>query len=245
MSQIVTGTPLVSSEAEQLRMGLASISAELGRGELLPSTPTRENEISAFLQRLRAVLQTAPKAAWPRLAIAFNDDQVDSKLWLLERSRETMDLSGRRVLILGAWYGVLALLMERLIPESPAEVHCIDIDEPVCDVAITVLSVLSRRPEVRRADMMELDYTALSAGCETVFINTSCEHLADFPGWRRKIPSGARVVLQSNDHRGCPEHVSCVPDLDAFEEQARLAAIDYRGALPLKNFRRFMLIGRA
>ena len=245
MAYIVSAKPLVNLETEQLRTGLAAISAELDRGELQQSAGTDTIGTAAFLETLRATLRTAPKSAWPRLAIAFNEDQIESKMWLLERVSETLDFAGRRVVILGAWYGVLAMLMERLISDVPAEVQCIDIDEPACDVATRLLSVLSPDTEVRHADMMQLDYRALSAGRDTIFVNTSGEHLIDFPGWRRRVPAGARLVLQSNDHRGCPEHVSCVPDLDAFEREARLSRIDYRGKLALKRFHRFMLIGEA
>jgi hypothetical protein len=231
--------PLVNPEAARLASG----SPDLGRVNwqgLLPSSPP-----TAFLASLRAILEATPKAAWPRLATAFNDDQVESKLWLAEHLGAAIGLSQHRVVILGAWYGVLALMMDRVMPRPPAHVLCIDIDEATCDLAIRVLSVLSPRPEVRQADMMKIDYTEVSAERPTVFINTSCEHLPDFAGWRQRVPSGAYLVLQSNNHLGCSEHVNCVPDLSAFEQQARLSHVDYRGTLSLRHFERFMLVGRA
>lgn len=239
------GDPPANPDAADLRLELSKISLDLQAGELRRLEPAPTSNSAGFVTAIREVLAASPKSAWPRLAISFNEDQVESKLWLLEHVSEAVDLSEHRVVILGAWYGLLALMMDRLIPSPPAEVVCIDIDEGVCQRARQLLSVLPVPPAVLRADMMELDYQELSARRPTVFVNTSCEHLPDFPGWRARVPAGARLVLQSNDHVGCPEHVSCVPDLAAFERQARLSAIDYKGTLRLKRFRRFMLVGRA
>jgi hypothetical protein len=135
--------------------------------------------------------------------------------------------------------------MDRLLPRRTAGIQCIDIDEGTCAIATQVLSILSPPPQVVRADMMELDYAALHAERPTLFINTSCEHLPDFAGWRGRIPAGARLVLQNNNHLGCSEHVNCVGDVDGLEQQARLSQVDYRGTLPLQHFQRFMVIGRA
>jgi len=240
----ISETP--AAAAEQLRLGLARISDELQTGALLPVDAGASSSTEApFLNRLRHVLLAEPPTAWPRLSISFNEDQVDSKLWLLRHFPEAANLAEHRVVILGAWYGLLALMLYRLMPHPPAEMCCIDIDEETCALATRVLSVLPSPPEVHEQDMLTIDYAALSHGRPTIFVNTSCEHLFDFAAWRARIPSGTRLVLQSNNHVGCPEHVGCVPDLETFESAAHLASVDYRGVLMLKHFKRFMLIGRA
>ena len=231
-------------DPEALRAALARISRELGAGELSTLDAERASSPTASIRRLRAVLADAPKAAWPRLAIAFNADQVDSKLWLIEELSRTVDLAGHRVVILGAWFGVLALMMSEVMPRAPAAFVCIDIDPAVCALATRMLAVVSPPTEVRCADMLEVDYRQLSAGRPTIFVNTSCEHLADFAGWRKRVPAGAALVIQSNDHWGCPEHVNCVPDAEAFARQAHLSHTDFCGTLRLARFSRFMLIGR-
>jgi hypothetical protein len=231
--------PLANPEAERLRIGMADLSAELRAGVL------QHSSVDGFFDALRDVLEPMPKTAWPRLSVAFNDDQIESKLWLVERLEAMPDLAGSRVMILGAWYGVLAMLMDRLLVQRPAEVQCVDIDDGTCAIAAKVLSILSPPPAVVRADMMELDYAAICAERPTIFINTSCEHLPDFSGWRARIPAGARLVLQNNNHLGCSEHVNCVANLDGLKQQARLSHIDDGGTLPLQRFQRFMIIGRA
>lgn len=235
----------MTSETVELRSELLALSAELRAGTLAESRAGTSTGMQGFVGPLRRVLRGIPQDSWPRLAISFNEDQVDSKLWLIDRLPEAIDLPSQRVVILGAWFGLLALMLHRLAPRPPAEVVCVDIDEGVCSRARQVLSVLPVPPRVLPADMLGLDYRALGEGRPTLFVNTSCEHLHDFDGWRSRIPAGARLVLQSNDHAGCSEHVNWVPSLEAFEAQARLAEVEFRGTLPLEVFQRFMLIGRA
>jgi hypothetical protein len=233
---------LVAEDVESLRTALASISNGLRAGSLPSFAPAPH--LSA-LGALCDVLEDMPRSSWPRLATSFNEDQVESKLWLLHSLPEATSLGARRIVVLGAWYGLLAMMLEWLMPQRPLSVCCIDIDEDTCATARRVVSVLPSPPAVRCADMLAIDYQALRGEGQTIFVNTSCEHLTDFDAWRARIPGGTRLVLQSNNHTGCPEHVSCVPDLEAFERQARLAQIDFRGVLALKHFNRFMLIGHA
>ena len=104
------------------------------------------------------------------------------------------------------------------------------------------------------SDMRELVYpdprlagTRVDSGAESgpdLVINTSCEHLEDFAGWYRRIPGGTLLALQSNDNFDCEEHTNCVADLGELRTQAPLVEELFAGDLPLKRYRRFMLIGR-
>ena len=194
------------TDIDRLRAEFAQLSAELQSGELqsdglqpgeLLAGDLRAQPRSAtwafapLMQSIRRVLTATPTSAWPRLAISFNDDQIESKLWLLERF-PTLEPSGR-VVILGAWFGLLAILLDRLSPSPPAHMLCVDIDDEVCAVASRLLSVLPTPPAVLCADMMTLDYEALSAAGPTVFVNTSCEHLPDVAGW----PTACRLARSS------------------------------------------------
>lgn len=244
MSGVSQTQPSANRDVEYLRRELYKISAELGAGTLARTAATHSRH-APFIDSIRETLETVPKEAWPRLAVSFNEDQVESKLWLLEHLSVLGDLSEHRVVILGAWFGLLVMIIEQLSDRPPKEMCCVDVDEGVCALASRLLSVLSNPPTVLRVDMLALDHHAVSAGRPTIFINTSCEHLADFAGWRARVPAGSALVLQSNNHRGCSEHVNCVDDLTAFEQQARLSNVAYRGTLPLRHFTRFMVMGTA
>jgi hypothetical protein len=76
-----------------VREELLSISEALRHGAF--ETPRRRptDEQLAFIDPLRELLREAPADAWPRLAVSFNADQVDSKLWLLEQLARVVDLT--------------------------------------------------------------------------------------------------------------------------------------------------------
>lgn len=229
------------SDPEQVRSGFARLSNELGSGELVAKLVPVPDEIPG----LRACLLEAPKTDWRRLGIALNRDQVESKIWLVEELTKVVDPSAVRFVVLGAWYGIFSFILHAMVERPPREIVCVDIDEGACRIARQLACLLSPQPKIVRADMLEINYTELSAGRPTVFVNTSCEHLGEFSRWRAQVPNGSFLVLQSNDHRGCSEHVNCVSSLEEFEQQALLSRIDFGGSLRLERFQRFMLIGRA
>lgn len=180
----------------------------------------------------------------PELWIAFNHKQIASKRWLVEALAQTLPAPAGPVWVLGAWYGVLGALLlddERLaIPE----IVSLDIDPSCAPIAekLNRRHVRDGRFRAVTNDMMALDFAGQAAAPGLV-INTSCEHLADVPGWLANLPAGLPVLLQSNDYVREPDHRSCVASLEAFKDQAGLSEIWFSGALPSKNYTRFMLIG--
>jgi hypothetical protein len=186
------------------------------------------------------------KGAPADLSIAFNHKQIASKRWLVESVAEVLPKPDGPVWVLGAWHGVLGAMLladERLaIPR----VVSLDID-PGCAPIAEILNhrhVASGRFRAVTADMMRLDFEQAEGGRPGLVINTSCEHLDDVPGWIAGLPAGLPLLLQSNDYVREPDHRSCVPSLDAFKAQAGLSELWFAGALPTKNYTRFMLIGR-
>ncbi|HEV2510618.1 class I SAM-dependent methyltransferase [Bosea sp. (in: a-proteobacteria)] len=180
------------------------------------------------------------------ISIAFNPKQIASKRWLVETLAQVLPKPGGPVWVLGAWHGVLGAMLladERLaIPQLVS----LDID-PDCAPIAEILNhrhVAAGCFRAQTADMMELDFERGEGGWPGLVINTSCEHLDDVPGWISSLPAGLPLLLQSNDYFREPDHRSCVPSLDAFKAQAGLSELWFAGALPSKNYTRFMLIGR-
>ena len=180
----------------------------------------------------------------PELWIAFNHKQIASKRWLVEALAQTLPRPAGPVWVLGAWYGVLGALLlddERLaIPE----IVSLDIDASCAPIAekLNRRHVRDGRFRAVTQDMMALDFAG-QAVAPGLVINTSCEHLDDVPGWLASLPAGLPVLLQSNDYVREPDHRSCVASLEAFRDQAGLSETWFSGALPAKNYTRFMLIG--
>lgn len=181
----------------------------------------------------------------PDLWIAFNHKQIGSKRWLVDALAQAMPQPQGPVWVLGAWYGVLGALLladERLA--IPAVVS-LDRDASCAPIAerLNRRHVASGRFRAITADMTTLDFAAQQPRPGLV-VNTSCEHLDDVPGWLSTLPPGLPLLLQSNDYFREPDHRSCVGSLDDFEAQAGLSEVLFAGALPTKNYSRFMLIGR-
>lgn len=192
---------------------------------------------SPLMKGLASVLGKHPEAD---LGNAFNHKQIGSKMWARDSLYEALGGRLGRVVILGGWYGILAAI---LFDDRRFEIGAIgsyDIDPAVGPVAATLNKEWSDRFSAETADMYALDYAALGAD---LIVNTSCEHIADLAGWLALLPKGSRVMLQSNDYFSEPTHINCVPDLDAFIEQAKLARLDFSGSLKMKKYTRFMLIG--
>jgi len=185
------------------------------------------------------------KGAPADLSIACNHKQVASKQWLVAALTETLPRPDGPVWVLGAWYGVLGALLLDDPALTIGEVVSLDI-EPACAAVAETLNhrhVAAGRFRAVTADMMSLDFGAQQPAPGLV-INTSCEHLADVPGWLATLPAGLPLVLQSNDYVREPDHRSCVPSLAAFRAQAALSEVLFAGERPTKNYTRFMLIGR-
>lgn len=181
----------------------------------------------------------------PDLWIAFNHKQIGSKRWLVDALAEALPRPDGPVWVLGAWYGILgALLLDDNRLSVPAVVS-VDLDPGCAPVAerLNRRHVASGQFRALTTDMTTLDF-ARQAPAPGLVINTSCEHLADVPGWLSTLPRGLPLLLQSNDYVREPDHRSCVPSLEAFQAQANLSETLFAGALQTKNYTRFMLIGR-
>lgn len=180
------------------------------------------------------------------ISVAFNPKQIASKRWLIDILAEILPRPDGPVWVLGAWHGVLGAMLLADARLSIPEVVSLDFDPGCAPVAETLnhRHVAAGRFRAVTADMMALDFARLDGGRPGLVINTSCEHLPDVPGWLAGLPAGLPLLLQSNDYVREPDHRSCVPSLAAFEAQAGLSELWFAGALPTRNYTRFMLIGR-
>ncbi|MCF3642656.1 class I SAM-dependent methyltransferase [Rhizobium sp. TRM95111] len=192
---------------------------------------------SSLVAGLARVIGRHPDAD---IANAFNHKQVASKRWACDKLFETLGGHYERIVIVGGWYGILAAMLFDDPRFSPLRITSIDIDAAVETVARTLNQAAGARFDTMTADMYAVDYGALGAD---LVVNTSCEHIADVAGWLARLPRGSRVLLQSNDYFAEPTHINCVPSVEAFAGQAKLASLQFAGGFRTKNYTRFMLIG--
>ena len=205
---------------------------------------------SPFLTDLVKTLVTFTNARNVDFADAMGKNQIASKKWLIEELCKATSGRFGQVYLLGGWYGLLAAMLLHDDRPQIDTVTSIDLDPTCEDVARSLnrTHVADGKFEAITADICTIDYRPLrsngSGSAESLVINTSCEHLPDFDGWYRRIPAGMLQVLQSNNLFDDPEHVNCVPDLDALRRQAPMSETLFAGELKLNRYSRFMLIGR-
>jgi len=192
---------------------------------------------SPLIEGLARVIARYPEA---EIANAFNHKQVACKMWARDRLFESCGGRFGRIWVLGGWYGVLPAMLFEDRRFEIGLIESIDIDPHVAKIAETLNRHAGERFRARTSDMYALDYTA---GRPDLVINSSCEHIADVRGWLDRLPEGTLVLLQSNDYFREPTHINCVASLEDFEKMAALREVRFSGALPTKNYTRFMLIG--
>jgi SAM-dependent methyltransferase len=202
-----------------------------------------DREYSVELQRLVDMLGVLSDEERAGLDEAVDEIQIASKLWLVDELTKVADVRSRQIVVLGAWYGILPLLLNWRVPEPPAHMLCVDIDPAAIHAAERLLGPLFDNVEYRVADAMTFDYAAFRQHPDSIVVNTVCEHLPRFGTWWDSIPLGQLVVLQSNDYFICPDHVNAVHSLEEMKTQAPMSELLFEGALPLLRWHRFMLIG--
>ena len=177
-------------------------------------------------------------------AISVHPVQVGSKLWLIDELGRHCDLAASSPVMLGAWYGILPLIINWRLASPPRQMVCIDSDSAVCEAGARMIGSLYANIEYCCADAMELDYNGLNTRYLPVVINTICEHLPDLADWWGRLPRGQLVVLQNNNYTECPDHINCVQSIGQFRQQCPLSEILFEGVLHFPELDRFMLIGR-
>jgi len=189
------------------------------------------------------IRETALRFPRPTLGHALNVNQTTCKKWLVETLYKATGGELGRVCILGGWFGVLGAMLLHDPRFKIKQICSVDLDPDCEEVALSMnkTHVDAGRFKFLNADMYELDFEELA--CDLI-VNTSCEHLETIGTWFERIPSGTLLTLQSNNYFGIDGHVNCVETLDAFKQQVPLSDVMFEGEITLKNYTRFMLIGR-
>jgi hypothetical protein len=176
---------------------------------------------------------------------ALDEIQLQSKLWLLDELERVTSLQDTTLAVLGGWCGVLPWLLHRTRGVNYRLAVSVDIDAHACSIGARTTGRDTPRLYFVCQDVCELGYERLAVDHQLVLVNTICEHLADFDRWRRRLPGGTLVVLQSNNYRLCPDHVNCVDSAEQLAEDAGLRSVHFTGERPLSLFTRYMVIGRS
>ncbi len=219
--------------------------------DVIPAAPPAGPAPTSDTSVLERLLATPVPSAPDDLQHALNHNQIACKTWLLDALYGALGGRFGTVALLGGWYGVLGALLLDDARYRVDRVVSVDIDPDCARVAHALNrdAVAEGRFAARTADVRELDYADLNGGANgteapDLVLNTSCEHITPTRAWYERVPAGMLQAHQSNDYYDCPEHVNCLPDLDAFKADLPMRELMYQGTMARKKYTRFMLIGR-
>jgi hypothetical protein len=160
----------------------------------------------------------------------FSSGQIYSKEWAITELKKLDILLIESVIIVGAWFGTLGVMLKQELPHI--KLKMLDID-PRCEVFIKNIG-----ESAVTEDMYLHSYT------EDLVINTACEHVSDIRMWLDKLYPETLVLLQSNNFFSGIGHTNCVSSKEEFETQVSLHNVLYSGELVTPMYTRYMIIGR-
>jgi hypothetical protein len=98
----------------------------------------RRREVRALVDQVDAL----PPDRQRLFTAAVDPVQIRSKLWLIDELTARRDLGGTNLVVLGAWYGILPLLVNWRLDAPPARMVCVDISPDACALGETVIGSL-------------------------------------------------------------------------------------------------------
>ena len=142
----------------------------------------------------------------PDMLNAFWPSQIKSKIWLSDWVKQYLP-SATKIVIFGAWYGVLADILQLRL-KSP-RILCNDIDRNAVDWC-------SRKYPTYYGKMENFIYETRV----DLVINTVTEHLTQeiYDKWYDNIPKGTYFVIQGNNDFNEPDHVRACKSLEMFHK---------------------------
>jgi hypothetical protein len=121
--------------------------------------------------------------------------------------------------------------------DSRLIVDSMDLDDSITKFA--TMTMKHGRGQAIQGDMYEFDYSPYQC-----VVNTSAEHIPNITEWSSKIAPGTFVVVQNNNARHIPEHISCVNSAMELSDKLQLSTILVEEQIEFPMYTRFMVIGK-
>ena len=178
----------------------------------------------------------------PDMLNAFWPSQVKSKIWLTDWVRRYLP-SAHKIVIFGAWYGLLADILTLRLKDT--NILCNDIDKEA-------ISWCMRKYHTDTNRMEEFTYETRV----DLVINTVTEHLTQdsYDKWYDNIPKGTYFVIQGNNDFKEPDHVRACSSLTEFNRINKVENTLHSGSMSYEGpwdevenrptyYERYMTIG--
>ena len=173
-----------------------------------------------------------------RIINSINDNQIESKMWLVEKLKEHLDMfsDSPKICVAAGWYGLTAHLLTLYTKEK---IVSFDID-PECKIIGNKLYNSHNDIKFITKDINDFDPKEFD-----IIICTSCEHITDdeLNRFLDKRKSNSLVVLHSNNYYEIEEHINCKDSLQDFEKSVNLNILNSYEKRIENKFDRYMIIG--
>ena len=180
------------------------------------------------LYRIKDVVHSVDKNHW------------ESKKWLADKLFDLYNHDAGKFYVAGGWYGMMAYQLRQKWTGEEMNIISADCD-PMCeDYAWELFGEYDI--DFRTVDVNEeQDLSQYSA-----IINTSCEHMEqeDLLSIIERKDRQAWVAFQTNNYVDLNSHINCWPTAQLFAESLNLNWVASVETLQLKDFNRFMVIGK-
>ena len=180
------------------------------------------------LYRIKDIVHSVDKNHW------------ESKKWLADKLFDLYNHDAGKFYVAGGWYGMMAYQLRQKWAGEEMNIISADCD-PMCeDNAWELFGEYDI--DFRTVDVNEeQDLSQYSA-----IINTSCEHMEqeDLLSIIERKDRQAWVAFQTNNYVDLNSHINCWPTAQLFAKSLKLNWVASVETLQLKDFNRFMVIGK-
>lgn len=199
-----------------------------------------QGEFALYLRQLKK-LEAEKRGA---LLDMFCENQVFSKLWLIETLAHIFPAAPRKIRLLGGWAGFQALLF-RWLWNADLRIVSVDLDASACESGRLLCEPFGEDGGLvfETGDLFANLARSAPAGDELV-ICTIAEHLENPADLIRDLPRGTWLAIQGSSDDKPFDHVSAFASMDAFRAATPLSEVFFEGSLPWQASVRWMRIGQ-
>ena len=171
---------------------------------------------------------------------SVDNNHWESKKWLADKLFDLYNHNAGKFYVAGGWYGMMAYQLRQKWIGREMNIVSADCD-PMCEEYAWKLfdgyDISFKTNDVNDEEDFS-EYTAI--------INTSCEHMEqeDLISIIKKKDPQTWIAFQTNDYIDLNSHINCWPTAQFFAESLQLDFLAYVDTLQMKDFNRFMVIGK-